>query len=233
MRRGKRYLEARELIDREKKYRLEEAVQILRKMRGAKFDETVELSCHLGVDPRQADQMVRGTVALPHGTGKEVRVLVFAQGEKAREATEAGAEFVGGEELVSKISGGWMEFEVAVATPDMMKVASKLGRILGPRGLMPSPKAGTVTFELARVIKEIKAGRVEFRVDRGASLHISVGKASFEGNNLIDNIVACFSAILRAKPSACKGQYVKTATVSTCMGPGIRLDVQELSILAR
>ncbi len=233
MRRAKRYLEAIKLVDRERKYRLDEAIQVLKNMNKAKFDETVELSCHLGVDPKQADQMVRGVVTLPHGTGKEVRVIVFAQGEKAKEAKEAGAEAVGGEELVSKISDGWMDFEAAVATPDMMKVVSKLGRILGPRGLMPNPKAGTVSFELARVIKEIKAGRVEFRVDRGANLHISVGKARFGEEELNGNVVACLSAILRGKPAACKGQYLKSVTVSTCMGPGIRLDVQQLMTIAK
>ena len=229
MRTGKRYLEAIKLVDRERKYGLDDAIQTLKNMNKAKFDETVELSCHLGVDPKQADQMVRGVVTLPHGTGKEVRVIVFAQGEKANEAKEAGAEVVGGEELVSKVSEGWMDFEVAVATPDMMKMVSKLGRILGPRGLMPSPKAGTVTFELARVIKEIKAGRVEFRVDKGANLHLSVGKASFTEQELIGNVLACLSAIMRGKPVACKGQYLKSATVSTCMGPGIKLDVQQLT----
>ncbi len=229
-RRGKRYLEASKPVGRGRKYGLDEAIQVLKNVKKAKFDETVEVSCHLGVDPKQADQMVRGVVTLPHGTGKKVRVIVFAQGEKASEAKEAGAEVVGGEELVSKVSGGWMDFEAVVATPDMMKVVSKLGRILGPRGLMPNPKAGTVTFELARVIKEIKAGRVEFRVDRGASLHLSVGKASFTDSQLSDNVAACFSAILRAKPAACKGQYLKSVTVSTCMGPGIKLDVQQLTV---
>ncbi len=233
MRTGKRYLESIKLADRERKYGLDDAIQALKNMNKAKFDETVELSCHLGVDPKLADQMVRGVVTLPHGTGKEVRVIVFAQGEKANEAKEAGAEVVGGEELVSKVSEGWMDFEVAVATPDMMKMVSKLGRILGPRGLMPSPKAGTVTFELARVIKEIKAGRVEFRVDRGANLHLSVGKASFTEQELIGNVLACLSAIMRGKPIACKGQYLKSVTVSTCMGPGIKLDVQQLVMSAQ
>jgi large subunit ribosomal protein L1 len=232
-RRGKRYLETSKVIDRGKRYGLDDAIQILKNMKKAKFDETVEMSCHLGVDPKQADQMVRGVVTLPHGTGKKVRVIVFAQGEKIHEAKEAGAEAVGGEDLVSKVSGGWMDFEAAVAAPDMMKVVSKLGRLLGPRGLMPSPKAGTVTFELARVIKEIKAGRLEFRVDRGASLHLSVGKASFTESQLFDNIAACFSAILRATPAACKGQYLRSLTVSTCTGPGVKLDVQQLTMLVR
>ena len=232
-RRHKRYLEASKLIDRGKRYRMDEAAGLLRAMKKAKFDETVEFTCHLGVDPKQSEQVVRGVVTLPHGTGKKVRVIVFAQGEKVREAEEAGAEVVGGEELVSKISKGWMDFESAVATPDMMKIVSKLGRILGPRGLMPSPKAGTVSFELARVLKEIKAGRVEFRVDKGANLHVSVGKVSFSEAQLSDNVIACFSAILRAKPVACKGQYVRSVTISSCMGPGIKLDVQQLTTLTR
>ena len=232
-RRGKRYLEASKSIDRERKYRLDSAIRILKDMGNAKFDETVELSCHLGVDPKQSDQLVRGVVSLPHGTGKKVRVIAFAQGEKAAEASEAGAEVVGGEDLVSKVSGGWMEFEAAVAAPDMMKMVSKLGRILGPRGLMPSPKAGTVTFELAKVIKGIKAGRVEFRVDKGASLHFSVGRGSFPEQDLIDNATACLSAVLRAKPAACKGQYLKSITVSRCMGPGIKLDIQQLAAMVQ
>jgi len=230
---GKRYLKAKERVDRDKKYRVKEAIQILKDMEKAGFDETVGLSCHLGVDPKQADQMVRGVVTLPHGTGKKVRVVVFAQGAAAREAEEAGAEFVGGEDLISKISGGWTDFEVAVATPDMMKVVSKLGKILGPRGLMPSPKAGTVTSDLTRTVKEIKAGRVEFRVDKGSNLHLSVGRVSFEASQLFDNITACISVILRAEPSACKGQYLKSVTVSACMGPGIKLDVQELAMIVR
>lgn len=232
-RRGKRYSEASKLVDRGKKYSLEEAIQVLKSMKKAKFDETVELSCCLGVDPKQADQMVRGIVSLPHGTGKEVRVIVFAQGEKVREAEQAGADAVGGEELVSKISGGWMDFEAAIATPDMMRVVSRLGKILGPRGLMPSPKAGTVTFDVAKVIKEVKAGRVEFRVDRGANLHISVAKASFEEAKLVDNVKVCLAAVLRARPGAHKGPYLKSVVISTCMGPGVKIDVQQLTMLAK
>ena len=232
-RRGKRYSEASKLVDRGKKYPLEEAIQVLKSIKKAKFDESVELSCCLGVDPKQADQMVRGVISLPHGTGKKVRVIVFAQGEKVREAEEAGADAVGGEELISKISDGWIDFEAAIATPDMMKVVSKLGRILGPRGLMPSPKAGTVTFDVAKVIKEVKAGRVEFRVDRGANLHISVAKASFEEAKLVDNVKACLAAVLRARPGSYKGQYLKSVVISTCMGPGIKLDVQQLTALLK
>ncbi len=232
-RRGKRYSEALKLVDRGRKYPLEEAVHVLKSMKKAKFNESVELSCCLGVDPKQADQMVRGVISLPHGTGKEVRVIVFAQGEKVQEAEQAGADAVGGEELISKISDGWMDFEAAIATPDMMRVVSKLGRILGPRGLMPSPKAGTVTFDVAKVIKEVKAGRVEFRVDKGANLHISVAKASFEESKLVDNVKVCLAAVLRARPSAYKGQYLKSVVISTCMGPGIKLDVQQLTALEK
>jgi large subunit ribosomal protein L1 len=232
-RRGKRYSEAAKLVDSGKKYPLGEAIHVLKSMKKAKFDETVELSCCLGVDPKQTDQMVRGIVSLPHGTGKEMRVIAFAQGEKAREAEQAGADSVGGEELVSKISGGWMDFEAAIATPDMMKVVSRLGKILGPRGLMPSPKAGTVTFDVAKVIKEVKAGRVEFRVDKGANLHISVAKISFEEAKLVDNIKVCLAAVLRARPGAHKGQYLKSVVISTCMGPGLKLDVQKLTALVK
>jgi large subunit ribosomal protein L1 len=232
-RRGKRYSEASKLVESGKKYSLEEAIQVLKSMKKAKFDETVELSCCLGVDPKQADQMVRGIVSLPHGTGKEVRVIVFAQGEKVREAEQAGADAVGGEELISKISGGWMDFEAAIATPDMMRMVSKLGKILGPRGLMPSPKAGTVTFDVAKVIKEVKAGRVEFRVDRGANLHISVAKASFDEAKLVDNVKVCLAAVLRARPVAHKGSYLKSVVISTCMGPGVKLDVQQLTTLVK
>ncbi len=230
---GKRYLEAKKLLENGAKYSLEEGIKVLKTMKTAKFDETIELSCHLGVDPKQADQMVRGTISLPHGTGKNVRVVVFAQGEKLHEAEKAGADFAGGEELISKISGGWLEFEAAIATPDIMKMVSKLGRILGPRGLMPSPKAGTVTFDIAKVIGEVKAGRVEFRVDRGSNLHISVGKISFEEKQIVDNVRECILAVIRARPNSCKGQYLKSAVVSTCIGPGVKLDVQQLTALGK
>jgi len=215
-------------FERSSKLPLTEAIGVLKRMEKANFDETVELSCHLGVDPKQADQMVRGVVALPHGSGKQVRVVVFAQGEKVDEATQAGADFVGGDDLASKISEGWLDFEAAVATPDMMKVVSKLGRVLGPRGLMPNAKAGTITFELERVIKELKAGRTEFRVDRGSNIHLGFGKASFTEEQLLENAGAAFSAIIGAKPSGCKGQYLRSATISTCMGPGIKVNVNQL-----
>jgi len=230
---SKRYQEAAKLVDRTRLYTIEEAVKLLKEMPHTKFDETVELAMKLGVDPRHADQMVRGTVRLPHGTGKQVRVLVFAKGEHAKIAEEAGADFVGADELIKKIQDGWLEFDVAVATPDMMREVGKLGKILGPRGLMPSPKTGTVTFDLEQVIKEIKAGRVDFRVDREGNIHMGVGKVSFPEEHLIDNILAAFDAVLRAKPPGAKGQYIKRATLSSTMSPGIRLDVNSMMAMVR
>jgi large subunit ribosomal protein L1 len=193
-------------------------------MPASKFDETVELSIRLGVDPRQADQMVRGTVSLPHGTGKEVRVAAFAAGDAARQATEAGADVVGGEELVQEILGGKIDFDAAVATPDMMSVLGKAGRVLGPRGLMPNPKAGTVTEDIAKAVREIKAGKLEYRVDRQANLHLVIGKRSFDEQKLIENYLAVVDEILRAKPAGAKGRYIRSVTISTTMGPGIRID---------
>lgn len=230
MRRSKRYLKSAGTLERGGKLPLQEAIGILKKMEKTKFDETVELSCHLGVDPKKADQMVRSVVTLPHGSGKQIRIIVFAQGQKLEEAKKAGADVVGGNELAEKIAGGWLEFEAAIATPDMMKIVSKLGRILGPRGMMPNAKAGTISFELERVVGELKAGRTEFRVDRGANIHLGFGKASFAESQLFENASAALSAILAARPSGCKGQYLKSAAVSSCMGPGIKLDINQLGV---
>ncbi len=222
--RGKRYKMAAENVDRNKSYTVEKAVELVRKGATAKFDETVELAFKLGVDPRQADQMVRGTVALPYGTGKSVKVLVFAKGEKVREAEEAGADVVGGEDLVEKIQSGWMDFDVAVATPDMMGVVGKLGRVLGPKGLMPSPKSGTVTFDVAPAIKQIKAGKIEYRVDKSANIHVPVGKVSFSSDQIEENALSVIESIMRAKPASAKGTYLRSVSMSSTMGPGLRLD---------
>lgn len=226
---SKRYKRAAELFDRQTHYGLTEAVDILKQMPTRKFDETVELAFRLGVDPRQADQLVRGTVVLPHGLGKSVRVAVFAKGEAATEAEAVGADFVGAEDLVERINGGWTDFDVAIATPDMMGQVGRLGRILGPRGLMPNPKSGTMTPDAARAVREAKAGRVEYRVDRTANVHTPVGKVSFDAQRLRENAQALIDAIVRARPSAVKGQYMRSVTLSTTMGPGIRLDRTALS----
>jgi large subunit ribosomal protein L1 len=228
---GKRYQEAAKLVERGKIYEPAEAMLLLKETSTVKFEPSVEAHIRLGVDPRHADQMVRGTVTLPHGTGKEVRVAVFAQGDKAAEALAAGADVVGAADLAERIEGGWLEFDVAVATPDMMGTVGKLGRILGRRGLMPNPKAGTVTFDLERVINELKGGRIEFRVDKGGIVHVPFGKASFEPEQLIDNLAALTDAINRARPKEAKGQYFRSLTVASTMGPGIRVDVP--SLLAR
>ena len=206
-------------------YKLGEAIGLLNKVKFAKFDETIELALRLGVDPRQADQMVRGTLVLPHGLGKSKKVLVIAGGEKVREAEEAGAELVGGEDMVKKIQGGWTDFEAVVATPDMMKSVGKLGKVLGPRGLMPNPKAGTVTFDVKTAIQEIKAGKVEFRVDKTAIVHAPVGKLSFAPERLVENAQALIAAVVKAKPAAAKGKYVRTITLSSTMGPGIPIEL--------
>ncbi len=211
-------------------YRLDEAIQLAKACAYAKFDETVEVALRLGVDPKHADQMVRGTVVLPHGLGKQVRVLVFASGEKIREAEEAGADHVGGEELAKKIEGGWLDFDAVVATPDMMRVVGRLGKVLGPRGLMPNPKAGTVSTDVTRAVGEIKAGKVEFRVDKTGIIHAPVGKLSFAPERLKENAEALFGAVLRAKPAAAKGKYVKSVSLSSTMGPGIRIDESALAI---
>ena len=221
---SKRYKQAAALFDRQTHYDLANAIDILKKMPTRKFDETVEISFRLGIDPRQADQLVRGTVVLPHGLGKSVRVAVFAKGEPATAAEAAGADFVGAEDLVEKINGGWTDFDVAIATPDMMGQVGRLGRILGPRGLMPNPKSGTVTPDAARAVQEAKAGRVEYRVDRTANVHTPVGKASFDAQRLRENAQVLIDAIIRARPAATKGQYMRSVTLSTTMGPGIRLD---------
>ena len=222
---GKKYLEAAKLVDRERLYLPLEAAELVKETTTVAFDASVEVHLRLGVDPRHADQMVRGTVVLPHGTGKIVRVAVFAQGEKAQEALRAGADEVGGEDLVKKIEAGWLEFDVALATPDSMGLVGKLGKILGRRGLMPNPKSGTITFDLESAVKEVKAGRVEYKVDKAGIVHTAVGKSSFEANALVENLAALIDAISRAKPSGVKGQYFKGLTIASTMGPGIRVDV--------
>ena len=217
-------MEARGKVDRSRRYELEEGVKLLLETVFAKFDEGVDLAIRLGVDPKKSDQMVRGTVVLPHGTGKKVRVLVFAKGQKEKEALDAGADFVGGEDLVEKVSKGWLEFDKAIATPDMMGLVSKLGKILGPRGLMPNPKVGTVTFDLERAIKEIKAGKVEFKVEKAGVVHVPVGKVSFGYDRLLENAKTLLEVILRAKPPTSKGIYLRSIALSTTMGPGIKID---------
>jgi large subunit ribosomal protein L1 len=222
---GKKYLEAAKLVDADRLYSPDEAAELARQTSQVAFDSTIEAHLRLGVDPRHADQMVRGTVVLPHGTGKIVRVAVFAQGEKALEALRAGADEVGAEDLVKKIEAGWLEFDVALATPDSMGLVGRLGKILGRRGLMPNPKAGTITFDLDRAVREVKGGRVEFKLDKSAVIHTAVGKASFEADALVANLAALVDAVNRAKPSGAKGQYLKGLTIASTMGPGIRVDL--------
>ena len=222
---GKKYREAAKLVDREQVYQPIEAVELAKQTTYVAFDASIEVHLKLGVDPRHADQMVRGTVVLPHGTGKIVRVAVFAQGEKAQEALRAGADEVGGDDLVKKIEAGWLEFDVAIATPNSMGMVGKLGKILGRRGLMPNPKAGTITFDIERAVQEVKGGRVEFRVDKTAIVHAAIGKSSFEPAALVDNLAALVDAVNRAKPTGAKGQYLKGLTIASTMGPGIRVDV--------
>ena len=225
MKHGKKYLESAKLIERNKLYDPDEAIKLALQTAKTKFDETLEISVRLGVDPRQADQQVRGAVVLPNGTGKKVRVLVFAKGDQAKAAEEAGADFVGAEELVAKIQGeNWFEFDVVVATPNMMGVVGRLGRVLGPKGLMPNPKSGTVSPDVARMISDIKAGKVEYRVDKTAIIHCPVGKASFEDGKLVENLRTLMEAIIKAKPAAAKGTYIKSAVLSSTMGPGIKLN---------
>jgi large subunit ribosomal protein L1 len=228
---GKKYLEAAKLIDRTKLYDPMEALELVKKTATAKFDETVEVAVRLGVDVRHADQQIRGAVVLPGGLGKTVRVLVFAKGDKAKEAEAAGADYVGAEDLVAKIQEGWLEFDVAVATPDMMGMVGKLGRILGPRGLMPNPKTGTVTFDLANALKEIKAGKVEYRTDKAGIVAAPIGKASFDLDRLAANFKAFMDAILRAKPAAAKGTYLKSVTVASTMGPGIKINPAKVATM--
>jgi large subunit ribosomal protein L1 len=231
-RNGKSFRAALAKVDRTQRYPLEDGLRLAKETARTKFDETVEMAVRLGVDPRQADQNVRGTVNLPHGMGKTVRVLAFAKGEKEKEAQEAGADYVGSDELIKKISEGWIEFDKAVATPDMMAVVGRIGKILGPRGLMPNPKTGTVTLEIGKAIKEIKAGKLEFRVDKAGIVHVPVGKASFKPEQLIDNTKAVLASILRAKPASAKGNYIRGVTVSTTMGPGIKIDLSQVRALA-
>jgi len=222
---GKKYRAAAELLDAERRYEIGEAVELVPKVSISTFDATVELHLRLGVDPRHADQLVRGTVVLPHGTGRASRVIVFAQGEKAQEALRGGADEVGGEDLVKKIDAGWFEFDVAVATPDMMGMVGRLGKKLGPRGLMPNPKSGTVTFDIERAVSEVKSGRVEFKVDRAGIVHVPVGRVSFSADQLQANVATLVDAVNRAKPSGAKGTYMRTLTLAPSMGPGVRVDI--------
>lgn len=226
---AKKHKEARAKVDRTKNYQLNDALEVIKVASFAKFDETVDVAVRLGVDPRHADQMVRGAVVLPNGLGKTTRVLVFAKGEKEKEAREAGADYVGAEDLVAKIQEGWYEFDTAIATPDMMGVVGKIGKLLGPRGLMPNPKVGTVTFEIERAIKESKAGKVEFRVEKAGIVHAPVGKVSFEAVKLKENVLALIDALMKAKPTAAKGNYLKKISISSTMGPGIVLDLTDVT----
>ncbi len=228
MKKGKRVIENAKMVDSTKSYTFEEAVDLLTSMKKANFDETVELHIRLGVDGRHADQQVRGAVVLPNGTGKDLKVLVIAKGDKVTEAENAGADFVGGQEYADKIQKeNWFDFDVMVATPDMMAVVGKLGRVLGPKGLMPNPKSGTVTFDIEKAVKEIKAGKVEYRLDKANMIHVSIGKMSFEKEKLVENISAFVAEILRVKPSAAKGQYLKNVSLSSTMGPGIKLSISK------
>jgi len=228
MKHSKRYAELRTKVDRARQYPLSEALELLKDGAHVKFDESVEVAVRLGVNPKHADQMVRGTVALPNGTGKSVRVAVFAQGDKATEAEEAGADIVGGEELAEKVQGGFMDFDVVIATPDMMRVLGKLGKVLGPRGLMPNPKAGTVTMDIAKAVKEVKGGRIEFRVDKQSNIAAAVGKLSFDADKIAENVLSFVDAVNKAKPTAAKGTYLLGASICSTMGPGIKLDHAEL-----
>ena len=226
---GKKYKEAAKLIDSKKLYDTEEAIALLKQAASAKFDETVEVAIKLGVDPKHADQQVRGAVVLPHGTGKTQTVLVFAKGEKAKEAEAAGADFVGADELVAKIQGGWTDFDVAVATPDMMGTVGRLGKVLGPKGLMPNPKVGTVTLDVTRAINEIKAGKIEYRTDKAGNIHAPIGKASFDDQKIIENFQTLVDTLIKVKPAAAKGQYMRSITVSTTMGPGVKVNTLKVS----
>ena len=226
MKHGKKYTDSAKLLEKGKLYDLTEAVELVKQTAKAKFDETIELSVRLGVDPRHADQQVRGAVVLPHGTGKKVRVLVFCKADKEADAKAAGADFIGGEDLIAKIQEGWLDFDVAVATPDMMGLVGRVARILGPRGLMPNPKSGTVTPDVTKAINDIKAGKVEYRVDRSSIINVPVGKASFEANQLDENSSTLMDAIVKAKPASAKGTYLKSVAISSTMGPGIRLNAQ-------
>ena len=229
---GKKFKAARSQVG-DRVYNLDEAVPLMQKVKYARFDETVEIAFRLGVDPKHADQMVRGTVVLPHGLGRTKRVLAIAGGEKQKEAQDAGADVVGGEEMVEKIQGGWMDFDAVVATPDMMRAVGRLGKVLGPRGLMPNPKTGTVTFDIGKAIREIKAGKVEFRVDKTGIVHAPVGKTSFPTQNLVENARALFDSIVKARPAAAKGRYLKSVTLSSTMGPGIKIDTTLVEAAAK
>jgi large subunit ribosomal protein L1 len=230
---GKQFKASKEKVDRTKLYPVDEALALVKEMAYAKFDESVDVSVKLGVDPRKADQMVRGAVVLPNGLGKTIRVLVFAKGEKVLEAQEAGADYVGGDDLVEKIKGGWFEFDTAIATPDMMGTVGKIGKLLGPRSLMPNPNVGTVTFEVARAVSEAKSGKVEYRVEKAGIVHAPVGKVSFDAEKLKGNLVTLMDALFKAKPSTAKGTYVKKVTISATMGPGVNIDIPELQALAK
>jgi len=226
---GKKYKAAKEKTDRTKQYKLTEAIDVVKQSAYTKFDETVDVVVNLGVDPKKSDQMVRGTVVLPHGRGKKVRVVVFAKGEKVKEASEAGADHVGAEELVEKIKGGWLDFDKAVATPDLMGMVSKLGKVLGPRGLMPNPKSGTVTFDVGKAVKDIAAGKVDYKTEKAGVVHVPVGKVSFDSQKLIENAKAILDSILKAKPSTSKGKYIKKLSVSSTMGVGVSVDVSDVT----
>lgn len=228
MERSKKYRQAQSKIEAGMLYDLEKAVELVKEMGTAKFDETVELSANLGVDPRHADQQVRGTVILPHGTGKKIKILVLARGEKEKEALEAGADYVGADEYIPKLKEGWDDVDVIVATPDLMSEVGKLGRILGPKGLMPNPKSGTVTFDVAKAVRDLKAGKIEYRVDKGANIHVPVGKISFEKEKLLENVKVLVQELLRAKPAASKGRYLKSLALSPTMGPSVRLDTHQV-----
>ncbi|MDI6739894.1 MAG: 50S ribosomal protein L1 [Candidatus Edwardsbacteria bacterium] len=233
MHQGKKYTNSAKKTDSNKSYPLKEAMALVKDMAYAKFDETVELSLNLGVDPKQSDQNLRGTILLPHGSGKKVRVLVFAKGEKESEATDAGADFAGADDLIKKVSEGWTEFDVAIATPDMMAQVGKLGKILGVRGLMPNPKTGTVTFDVAKAVKDYKAGKLEYRVDKSSNMHLPIGKKSFDADKLYDNAVAAISELMRAKPSSVKGTYIKTLAVSSTMSPSVKIALSDLAALGK
>jgi len=228
---GKNIKKAKELVDRSKLYGVDEALELIKKGSFAKFDETVDVSVRLGVDPRKADQMIRGAVVLPNGLGKDVKVLVFAKGEKAQEAEAAGADYVGAEDLAEKIQGGWFDFDTAIASPDMMGVVGKIGRVLGPRGLMPNPKVGTVTMDIARAVEEAKSGKVEYRVEKAGIVHAPVGKVSFDAEKLKENLLSLMDVLVKAKPSTAKGTYLKKVSISSTMGAGINLDIPQLQAL--
>jgi len=230
---GKKYIEVKKKIDPQKKYTVEDGLSLVLESAYAKFDESVDVALRLGVDPRHADQMVRGSIVLPHGTGRTTRVLVFAKGEKAKEAEEAGADFVGAEDAAERIQGGWLDFDKVIATPDLMGTVGKLGRVLGPRGLMPNPKLGTVTFDVAKAVREMKAGRVDFRVDKVGIIHCSVGKVSFGKEKILDNLKALLEMVLKLKPSSSKGTYLKSVALSSTMGPGVRVDPVEVPQLLK